>query len=109
MTNLQFEISARNFDLTPAIEEYVQRRLKKLERHFPHVSTPVHVVLSVDNFRYKAEGSLHLPPKKDLNAQCETKDMYASIDELAQALDNQVRKHKSEIKQKKHNGDGDIL
>ncbi len=89
---MNLTVSGRHLEVTPAIRGYVQGKLERVTRHFDHV-IDAHVVLSVDGFRQKAEGTLHLRGK-DIHCTCEQQDLYAAIDLLADKLDRQVLKYK---------------
>jgi len=100
MSNLHLEVTAKNFELTPAIQAYVHKRVQPLLKHFTHLSTPIHVVLSVEKFRYEAKAHCHLPGGKEVTGRAVSKDMYESIDELAKILDKQALHHKAEMQSK---------
>ena len=89
---MQINISGHHVDLTPALRDYVNSKMEKLERHFDHI-TNAQVTLSVEKQRQKAEASIHVSGA-DIFAQSESQDMYASIDSLIDKLDRQILKHK---------------
>ncbi len=102
---MQLNLSGHHIEVTPALRTYVSDKLEKLERHFDHV-TNVHVVLSVEKLRKKAEATLHVSGA-NLFANAEDEDMYAAIDALADKLDRQIKKHKEKI-QEHHHSDGKL-
>ena len=83
-------------DITDAMRSYVTNKFERLERHFDHM-TNVHVILSVEKLRQKAEASFHISGH-DVYADSEHEDMYAAIDTLVDKLDRQVLKHKERMK-----------
>ena len=89
---MQISLTGHHVDISDALRSYVNSKFERLERHFDHV-TNVHVVLSVEKLRQKAEASLHLNGA-DVFANCEEEDMYAAIDGLVDKIDRQVKKHK---------------
>lgn len=93
---MQINLTARHLDITDAIRSYVQNKFERLERHFDHM-TNVHVILSVEKLRQKAEASFHVSGH-DVYADAEHEDMYAAIDGLIDKLDRQVLKHKEKMK-----------
>lgn len=93
---MQINLTGRHLDITDAIRSYVQNKFERLERHFDHV-TNVHVILSVEKLRQKAEASVHISGA-DVFADSEHEDMYAAIDTLVDKLDRQVLKHKEKMK-----------
>ena len=93
---MQINLTARHLDITDALRSYVQNKIERLERYFDHM-TNVHVILSVEKLRQKAEASFHISGH-DVYADSEHEDMYAAIDGLVDKLDRQVLKHKEKMK-----------
>jgi len=89
---MQISLTGHHIDITKALKEYVDTKFERLERHFDQV-TNVHVILSVEKLRQKAEATLHLNGA-DLFADSTQEDMYAAIDGLVDKLDRQVKKYK---------------
>jgi putative sigma-54 modulation protein len=89
---MQISITGHHVDITAALHSYVNSKFERLARHFDQV-TNVHVVLSVEKVRQKAEANLHVNGA-DLHAQAVEEDMYAAIDALVDKLDRQVKKQK---------------
>ncbi len=89
---MQISLTGHHVDITEALRSYVDSKFERLERHFDQV-TNIHVVLSVEKLRQKAEANLHVNGN-DLFADCEEEDMYAAIDGLVDKLDRQVKKVK---------------
>ena len=75
---MQLNLTGHHVDISDALRSYVESKLERLERHFDHV-TNVHVILSVEKLRQKAEATLHLNGT-DVFAECVEEDMYAAID-----------------------------
>jgi putative sigma-54 modulation protein len=92
---MQLNLTGHHVDITPALRDYVTGKLERLERHFDHV-TNVHVILSVEKLRQKAEATIHITGN-NIFADAEEQDMYAAIDALIDKLDRQVRKHKEKV------------
>ncbi|MAZ89672.1 MAG: ribosomal subunit interface protein [Cellvibrionaceae bacterium] len=93
---MQINISGHHVDLTPAIKNYVNAKLDRLEKHHDRI-TSTNVILSVDKLRQKAEASVHVSGK-DFFADSESEDLYAAIDMLADKLDRQLIKHKEKMR-----------
>ncbi len=92
---MQLNITGHHMDITEALHDYVTEKMKKLERHFDHV-TNVHVVLSVEKLQQKAEATFHISGA-EIFAESTEEDMYAAIDGLTHKLDRQIIKHKEKI------------
>ncbi len=99
---MQINLTGHHVDITDALKGYVDNKFERLSRHFDHV-LKVHVVLSVEKLRQKAEATLHINGAK-VFADSVHEDMYAAIDGLIDKLDRQVLKHKE--KKSSHRGNG---
>jgi putative sigma-54 modulation protein len=97
---MQISVTGHHIDVTDALKSYVGNKLQRLERHFDHVIN-VHVVLSVEKLRQKAEASIAVNGGK-VFADAVHEDMYAAIDGLIDKLDRQVIRHKE--KKSDHRG-----
>jgi putative sigma-54 modulation protein len=102
---MQINLTGHHVDVTPPLRDYVNSKLERLERHFDHV-TNIHVVLSVEKLRHKAEATLHVSGG-NLFADAVQEDMYAAIDSLVDKLDRQVKKYKEKITDH-HRSEGSI-
>ena len=92
---MQIDLTGHHVELTDPLRNYVSEKFGRLERHFDHV-TDVHVILSVEKLRHKAEATMHISGGK-LFADSTEADMYAAIDGLTDKLDRQIKKHKEKI------------
>jgi putative sigma-54 modulation protein len=90
-------VSGQHVTVTPALKAYVEEKLRKLERHFDHI-TNVHVALSIEKkIHNKARAEVHSPGAVVV-AEADSTDMYASIDALSHKLNEQIIKHKDKMK-----------
>lgn len=99
---MQINLSGHHVDITEALRGYVDSKFERLARHFDHVMN-VHVVLSVEKLRQKAEATLHVNGA-NVFADSVHEDMYAAIDSLIDKIDRQVLRHKE--KKISHRGSG---
>jgi putative sigma-54 modulation protein len=102
---MNLHLTGHHLEITPAIRDYVNTKLVRINRHFDHV-IDVSVVLTVDKLSHKSEATVHVRGK-DLHAECIDADMYAAIDGLADRLDRQLLKHKEQVKD--HRTDSDAI
>ena len=56
---MQISVTGHHVDVTQPLKSYVDNKFERLERHFDNV-TNVHVILSVEKLRQKAEATLHV-------------------------------------------------
>jgi putative sigma-54 modulation protein len=89
---MQISLTGHHLDVTEALKNYVDSKFERLERHFDNV-TNVHVILSVEKLRRKAEATIHINGG-NVFADSVHEDMYAAIDSLIDKLDRQVIKYK---------------
>jgi putative sigma-54 modulation protein len=92
---MQINISGHHVEITPALREYAEGKIKRLEHHFDQI-THSNLVLSVEKLRQKAECNVHVSGN-DLHASAENENMYAAIDSLSDKLDRQLLKHKEKL------------
>ncbi|MGK0296588.1 MAG: putative sigma-54 modulation protein [Gammaproteobacteria bacterium] len=98
---MQINLTGHHLDITPALRSFVHEKLERIERHFDHI-TNIHVILTVEKGRQKAEASIHVN-KGNIFANAQHDDMYAAIDMLIDKLDRQVIKHKEKLSNHKSN------
>ena len=94
---MQISITGHHVDITQALRDYVESKVGRLERHFDNM-TNVHVILSIQKERQKAEATIHVS-RGNLFADTEHEDMYAAIDGLVDKLDRQLKKYKEKLVQ----------
>lgn len=92
---MQINLTGHHIEITQALRDYVTSKMERLERHFDHV-IDVHVVLSVEKLRQKAEATLYVSGG-NIHADAVDEDMYAAIDALIDKLDRQVKRHKEKL------------
>ncbi|WP_100332336.1 ribosome hibernation-promoting factor, HPF/YfiA family [Bacillus xiapuensis] len=98
---MDYNIRGENIEVTPAIREYVEKKIGKLDRYFNETpNATVHVNLKVyPDKNTKVEVTI---PMKDLVLRAEERnqDMYAGIDLIVDKLERQIRKHKTKVNRK---------
>ncbi|KIY21163.1 MULTISPECIES: ribosome hibernation-promoting factor, HPF/YfiA family [Mesobacillus] len=98
---MNYNIRGENIEVTPAIREYVEKKVAKLERYFtesPNANVNVNLKVYPDK-KSKVEITI---PMKDLVLRAEEthEDMYAAIDLITDKLERQIRKHKTKVNRK---------
>ncbi len=93
---MNLTLTGHHLDVTDSLRQYVITKLDRLERHSDNVQD-VHVILSVEKLRNKAEATVNVKGSQ-LFADTTEEDMYAAIDLLTDKLDRQLIKHKEKIK-----------
>ncbi len=75
---MQINLTGHHLEVTPPLRDYVTNKMERLERHFDHV-TDIHVILSVEKLRHRAEATLRLSGG-NVFADATQEDMYAALD-----------------------------
>lgn len=101
---MQLSVTGHHVDITEALRNYVDNKFERLERHFEHM-TNVHVILSVEKLRQKAEATMHVNGA-NVFADSVHEDMYAAIDVLTDKLDRQIIKHKEKLQSHRSGANG---
>jgi len=98
---MKYNIRGENIEVTPALREYVEKKISKLERHFENTeSINVHVNMKVYSDKgAKIEVTIPIP-QLVLRAEERHEDMYAAIDLVSDKLERQIRKHKTRVNRK---------
>ncbi|MRG84768.1 ribosome hibernation-promoting factor, HPF/YfiA family [Salinibacillus xinjiangensis] len=97
---MKFNIRGENLEVTNAIQNYVEKKIGKLEKYFDDtITSEVHVNLSVYNGEQRIEVTI---PMQDLLLRAEEHhaDLYAAIDLVIDKLERQIRKYKTKINRK---------
>lgn len=92
---MEVTIDGHHVEVSAAMQEYIERKMLRIERHFEHVVN-VHVVLGVEKQGHKAEATIHVTGN-NIHASSKHEDMYAAIDLLLDKLDRQIKKHKEKL------------
>lgn len=88
---MEIILSARHFDVSDELKEYVGDKVGRLGEEYSKLTT-ARVVLSLERNWQVAEA--HVNGKHlDLEAKASTNDMYASVDEMFDKLEKQLRRH----------------
>ncbi|MEH6888980.1 ribosome-associated translation inhibitor RaiA [Bacillus sp. JJ864] len=95
---MKFNIRGENIEVTPALKEYVEKKLSKLERYFD-TFPEIKVNLKVYSDKQRVEVTIPFPDLL-LRAEETNGDMYAAIDLVVDKLERQIRKHKTKVNRK---------
>ena len=96
-------INAKDFDLTPALKEYVEEKLGKLGRFSPHIKR-IGVEMDVDHAHH--QGLIHrievwvYLPTKTLQAGLKAEHMREAIDLVYPKIERQIISHERKNRDK---------
>ncbi len=98
---MNINIRGEKLEVTPALREYVDKKVGRLERYFDApLATTVNVTLSVNRDKQNVEVTIPLKGSITLRAEERHDDMYAAIDLVIDKLERQIRKHKTKVNRK---------
>jgi len=93
-----FTIRGKNIDVTPALRDYVEKRVGKVTKYFDKVGE-ITVLLTVTKGRHIVEVTVPVQGVL-LRGEEATMDMYTSIDLVIEKLERQIHKHKTKIEKR---------
>lgn len=89
---MRIETHGQQIQVTPALHDYVQAKLARLQRHFDQ-PIDARTVLGLEKTHHRAEATLTVAGRT-LHADATGVDMYAAIDLLADKLERLLMKVK---------------
>lgn len=99
---MQVSVTYKNTEGESWLNDYVEERLKKLEKYIDNPAE-AHVVLSVEKFRNVAEVNL-VAGGMTINGSEEARDMHIAVDNVIEKIERQIKKHKGKIRDHKTAG-----
>ncbi len=98
---MDIKITAKGIKLTPAIKEFINTRVGKVENFFDNIVS-AQVLISVEKkINQKAEIILHTGAKTTISASAVETNLYKAIDAAAIKAEAQAKKIKSKAKARK--------
>jgi len=88
-------INARHMELTETLKNYAEEKIGKFKKYLNNITEAI-ITLSIEKYRHKAEVLLKVNGLL-IQAESITEEMYASIDEVVEKLERQVKKYKEKI------------
>ncbi len=99
---MEIIVRGKNIEVTPALEEHIERRLEKLEKFFDD-DTEVQVVISVAGDDHIVEATVFLD-SRILRSEETSGDMYASVDAMVDKLEKQVTRYREKLRDRVRQG-----
>ena len=90
---MKYIITGRNVDVTPAMREYAEKRLARVEKFF-NEDTEANVTFSVQKKRHIMGVTIYFEGNT-YRAEATNDDLYMSIDKSIDLLEGQIRKTKT--------------
>jgi putative sigma-54 modulation protein len=101
---MQITTTARHCDLDPELRLFVEQRLARFQRYAGDI-LEAHLVVSAEKYRHTAEITVRMR-QNQLVGREEATDPRMAIDRAADALEEQLRRHKEKRVDRKHEGRG---
>lgn len=95
---MNIRMTGKNIDLTDGLKERVEEKMSRLDKYF-NKDVDCQVTLRVQKLDQIAEVTIPLKGTI-LRAEVKDKDMYSSIDVVAQKLEKQLQKYRSKLRDK---------
>lgn len=95
-------VRGKNLEITPALKEYVEKRVKKVTKYFDKTGD-ITVILKVEKGHHQVEVTVPVNGIL-LRGEESTQDMYASIDQVMDKIEKQIEKYKTKLEKKFRGG-----
>ena len=95
-------ITGRHMDISPALHERVEKKLKKLDKYFGS-ETEAHVFMHVEKGRHIMETTIVFDGIT-FRAEEASENMYKSIDSVLKKIERQIRHHRSKLERRLKTG-----
>jgi putative sigma-54 modulation protein len=92
---MQVIVNGRHIDVTDALRNYAESKVKKIEKYLPDTTEAV-VTLSVQKYRHNAEILIKVNGLL-IQAEEETGEMYSAIDKVMDKIERQVKRYKEKL------------
>lgn len=100
---MQLEFVGKNIELTDALKNQAEHKFSKLDRYFAE-EIEGKVTFKTQKGQHTSEFTVYLPGTI-IRAEETTDDMYASMDKAINALERQIRKYKTKLKNRYQNNE----
>ncbi len=98
-------VTGRQMEVTPALREYIQDKVKRIEKYMPKTEQIV-FTLKVEKHRHHAE-VLTKVNGTPLQAEGETDTMYSAIEAVLEKIERQLKKSKEKLGRHRVKSEGD--
>lgn len=95
---MRFQIRGKNIQLSPALKDYVEKRLGKLDKYFENNPEAI-VTLIVERGRHRVEVTMPINGFI-LRGEEESVDMYECVDLVVEKLERQIAKYRTRLNKK---------
>lgn len=98
---MQITVSGRHMGVSDSLKEYCHEKAEKLGRFFDRINL-IEIVLDGKNGRHFAEMIVHAEGTTPFVSHEQHEDAYAAVDLILDKAENQLRRHKEKLRNRKH-------
>ncbi|GMU80981.1 MAG: ribosome-associated translation inhibitor RaiA [Phycisphaerales bacterium] len=98
---MQVTVSGRHMGVGDELREYCEKKAERLVRFYDRIQR-IDVVLDGDHGKHSAEIIVHTDGTHPFVASEEHDDVFAAVDVLLDKVENQIRRHKERLRNRKH-------
>ncbi|MCR4397990.1 MAG: ribosome-associated translation inhibitor RaiA [Firmicutes bacterium] len=102
---MHITVRGKNMEVAPALRDYVEKRLGKIEKYFDYALAP-QVTLSVERERHIVEVTVPINGML-LRGEEETGDMYSAVDLVLEKIEKQIEKYRTRLTRRPRNAGKD--
>ena len=99
---MRLSVTGKGMEVSDYLTDLVEKKARKLERYFKP-NTEVRVTLSIEKSRHIAEVTVYFDGVL-LRTEEVSGDMYNSIDASLKKLERQIRRHRTKLEKRLHEG-----
>lgn len=96
---MKLNITARNFNLSDAIREYVAKKIEKLKR-FDHYIIDSHMIIEKDKGTSIIELTLSVKHSA-VTSRVKNPDIYMGINDVTRKVERQLEKYEAKFRERK--------
>ncbi len=96
---MKVDITARNFDLSDAIQEYVTKKIEKL-KHFDHYVIDSHMTIEKDKGTSIIELTISVK-HSSITSRVKNPDIYMGINDAVRKVERQLEKYEAKFRERK--------
>jgi putative sigma-54 modulation protein len=96
---MKFNITARNFELSDAINEYVTKKIEKLKR-FEHYIIDSNMIIEKDKGMSIIELTLSVK-HSSVTSRVKNPDIYMGINDVTRKVERQLEKYEAKLRERK--------
>lgn len=94
---MNITIEARHMEVTDAIRDYAESKVEKLPKYYDNIQS-IEMVIDMDGGQPSVEIIVQASRKSTFVAHHRDADLYAAIDECADKIAQQLRRHKDKVR-----------